>query len=142
MHSHLLFFLIPAAVLGEVFSAGVAATGPLCCTNGIPDDSQTCKKLGLNSYAVIPTFSFTSETPEKNKELTFFSMQCESVRRNDEKAHPEDPGRKNGCDNKLLEGLFPFGRDVKAVVPRSTNTVELGPTSKGNTMFAFIGCAA
>ncbi|EHA51864.1 hypothetical protein MGG_16703 [Pyricularia oryzae 70-15] len=118
MHSHLLFFLIPAAVLGEVFSAGVAATGPLCCTNGIPDDSQTCKKLGLNSYA------------------------CESVRRNDEKAHPEDPGRKNGCDNKLLEGLFPFGRDVKAVVPRSTNTVELGPTSKGNTMFAFIGCAA
>ncbi|TLD11629.1 hypothetical protein PspLS_11568 [Pyricularia sp. CBS 133598] len=116
MRSSILFFLIPVAALEEVHTAGSAATGQLCCNSGVPDPSGTCTKMQLNSYA------------------------CESFRGNVEKAHRGDPGRKNGCDNEILSGLFPIGREVKAFVKGSTNTIPL-KTPRGDTVLAFIGCA-
>ncbi|EHA51098.1 hypothetical protein MGG_17227 [Pyricularia oryzae 70-15] len=112
-----ILILAPTIVLGQIFSsAGEPATGPLCCNRGVVDTSGTCKSLNLNAYA------------------------CESIRSNSAKAVAGDPDSKSGCDNGVFE-LFPVGRDVKAFVPNSGDTIKLGPSSLGDAFTAFIGCA-
>ncbi|KAI6352766.1 hypothetical protein MCOR25_009309 [Pyricularia grisea] len=41
--------LAPTAVLSYEITIN-PGTGELCCDHGTPDDSKTCKGLGLNSY--------------------------------------------------------------------------------------------
>ncbi|TLD11144.1 hypothetical protein PgNI_05488 [Pyricularia grisea] len=40
----------PTAVLSIEKVVGIVTTGPLCCDKGTGDDSETCKKKGMNSY--------------------------------------------------------------------------------------------
>ncbi|KAK1995324.1 hypothetical protein LX36DRAFT_725619 [Colletotrichum falcatum] len=120
MRRYLTLFLAPVAVLCDDVPGGEAATGPFCCNRGTADPSGTCKGMGLNAYA------------------------CESVRRNDVAPVVDvlwTVIAKGGCDFEGMAGLFPVGRDVKGFVANSTDSVTLGPTSKGDFVHAFIGCA-
>ncbi|KAK2017557.1 hypothetical protein LZ32DRAFT_684591 [Colletotrichum eremochloae] len=108
----------PAPAAANVVSAGVPKTGPLCCTsNGVADDSGTCKAAGLNSFA------------------------CESFAQNDELPGSTDTNDKKGCDRDVVNSAFPVGRTVRAFVANSTDTLNVGPDANGRTFTAWIGCA-
>ncbi|KAI6356587.1 hypothetical protein MCOR31_010673 [Pyricularia oryzae] len=47
--SYFALLLAPTAVLSRRIVIQ-PTTGDLCCDRGTPDDSETCKKQGLNSY--------------------------------------------------------------------------------------------
>ncbi|KAK1995211.1 hypothetical protein LX36DRAFT_582863 [Colletotrichum falcatum] len=125
MRFSILFFLAPAAVLGDkfipaTFSGGDPTTGPLCCNQGTADPSGTCQAMGLNAYA------------------------CESFRLNDSKDLEPffEGGNKGGCDNPVVSGQYPVGRDVKGFVASSKDTINLGANAIEDTYLGFIGCAA
>ncbi|KAK1978176.1 hypothetical protein LZ30DRAFT_825203 [Colletotrichum cereale] len=97
-------------------------TGGLCCDEGIPDPSGTCKALNLNSYGC------------------YGLSNGEGL-----------PGQTAGCDLSKEDG-FPIGRKVEAFVPGSGDgtvkkVIEWTIARPfrghaGDNMVGFIGCAA
>ncbi|KAH8845330.1 hypothetical protein MCOR27_007654 [Pyricularia oryzae] len=118
MHATFITFLIaPLVVFGaSSFTVGFGSTGGRCCRDGVADPSNTCKNLGLNSYACSDYSS----------------------------SAPKEPGPKfgdkpkGGCDQPEIHN-FPTGRDVKTFVVGST--VNVTDAATGNIEVGFIGCA-
>lgn len=146
MHATFITFLIaPLVVLGaSSVTVGFGSTGGRCCRDGVADPSNTCKNLGLNSYAVS---AFDPSNTKQEAYRFFFSsflfllLQCSDH----SSSAPNEPGPKfsdkpkGGCDQPEIHN-FPTGRDVKTFVVGST--VNVTDPATGNIEVGFIGCAA
>lgn len=116
--------LAPTAVLSVEININ-PGTGELCCDQGTPDSSESCKGLGLNSYCVSCVKIITARS--KGKKINHPSPHC-SQARND---------NRGGCDPPRIE-IFNVGRTVTSFVQGGTCKRT---DSQKNVYNAFIGCA-